>query len=137
MQGSRKFALALSILLALMTAIDFSSGAQALRLDADTGAVHAAAALWGIAAAFAGRRAASLFLVAVGLLFATDAFMGVTRGLFYLSFDAMRGAVAPLAKPDRYWASLPHLAIGAAALVAGLTYANRDARERRDGAPPA
>jgi hypothetical protein len=135
MYGARKLALALSILLAALAIFDFAVGAPALRLNADTGAVHAAAALWGLAAFFAGKKASSLFLVAVGLLLCTDAFMGMTRGAFYLSFDAMRGAVAPLGRPDRYIASATHLVLGAIALVAGLIFANRDARTQT-GAPP-
>ena len=47
MDGSRKLALALSILLAALAAFDFTVGSPALRLNADTGAAHAAAALWG------------------------------------------------------------------------------------------
>ena len=136
MQGSRKLALGLAIMLALLSAFDFAIGSQALRLTSDTGAVHAAAALWGLGAAFSGRKASNLFLVAVGLLLSTDAFMGLTRGTFYLSFDALRGAVEPLAKPARYWASLPSAVVGVLALVAGLIHANRDAK-RTTGLPPA
>ena len=136
MHGARKLALVLSALLAALAIFDFAVGAPALRLNTDTGAVHAAAALWGFGAVFAGKKASSLFLVAAGLLLATDAFMGVTRGAFYLSFDAMRGAVTPLGKPARYLASAPHLVLGVVALVAGLIFANRDARTRT-GAPPA
>ena len=129
MQGSQKLALGLSIVLALLAVFDFAFGASALRLNGDTGAVHAAAALWGFGAAFAGRKASNVFLVAVGLMLCTDAFMGATRGMFYLSFDALRGTVEPLAKPARYWASAPSAVLGVFALVAGLIHANRDAKQ--------
>ena len=136
MDGSRKLALALSILLAALAAFDFTVGSPALRLNADTGAAHAAAALWGAGAAYAGRRASSLFLVAIGLLFCTDAFMGATRGTFYLSYDALRGPVEAMARPARYMASATHGLIGAVALVAGLMFANAEAK-LNSGAPPA
>ena len=134
MQGSRKLTLGLSIVLALLAIFDFAFGAPALRLTGETGAVHAAAALWGFGAAFAGRKASNLFLVAIGLLLSTDAFMGLTRGMFYLSFDALRGTVEPLMKPARYWASLPSAVLGVFALVSGLIHANREAK--LDHRPP-
>jgi hypothetical protein len=134
MQGSRKLALGLSIVLALLSAFDFAIGAPALRLNSDTGAVHAAAAVLGLLCAGAGSRASNLFLVAAGLLFCTDAFMGATRGLFYLSFDALRGSVEPLAKPARYLASAPSAFLGVFALVTGLIHANREAK--RNMTPP-
>ena len=136
MQGSRKITLGLAIVLALLSAFDFAVGVPALRLNADTGAVHAAAAIWGVAAAFSGRRASNVFLVAAGLMFCADAFMGATRGLYYLSFEAMRGAAEPLASPARYWASLPSAALGLVALVNGFVNAGRDAKARPQGAPP-
>jgi hypothetical protein len=137
MDGSRKLAFALSAVLALLTVFDFTIGAPALRLNSDTGAVHAALAIWGLLAAASGARASNLFLVAAGLLLATDAFMGFTRGIFYLSFDAVRGAVEPLARPARYWGSALHAILGAVALVAGLAAANRQAKATSRNAPPA
>jgi hypothetical protein len=136
MQASRKLTLVLALVLAAMAVFDFAVGAPALRLTTDTGAVQAAAAVLGLACVAIGSRACNVYLVSVGLLFGTDAFMGFTRGLFYLSFDALRGAVEPLPRPARFIASLPHLVLGVVALVAGLRFANAEARERRDGAPP-
>ena len=125
----------MSVVLAALAIFDFAIGAPALRLTADTGAVHAAAAVWGAIAAFAGRRASNLFLSAIGLLFCVDAFMQATRGLSYLSFDAMRGMLQPMEKPARYVACLPSAALGLFALIVGLVHANREARMDR-GAPP-
>jgi hypothetical protein len=135
MQASRKLTLALAVLLAALAAFDFAIGAPALRLNMDTGAVYAAAAVVGFVCVGLGARACNVYLVSVGLLFCIDAFMGVTRGLFYLSFEALRGAVQPLTGPARYIASAPNLLIGLVALIAGLSFANADARKRTDRAP--
>ncbi|MDE2361931.1 MAG: hypothetical protein KGM42_04565 [Hyphomicrobiales bacterium] len=134
MQGSRKLTLGLSGLLAALAIFDFAIGAPGARLNADAGAVHAAAAVLGFVCFGLGARACNVYLVGAGLLFCTDAFMGVSRGLFYLSFEAMRGNVEPLGKPARYLASAPSALIGVVALVAGLRFANADAR--RDRRPP-
>lgn len=140
MASSRKLTVALAVLLAAMAVFSFWSGyagpGAALRFNPDTGAVQAAAAILGLAAAAMGARACNVYLVSLGLLFCTDAFMGFTRGLFYLSFEAMRGDVQPMARPDRYIASLPYLAVGAVALIAGFVNANREAQERNNVAPP-
>lgn len=135
MQGSRRLALGMSVVLAALAIFDLTVGAPTLRLTTDTGVVHAAAAVWGLIAAFAGRRASNLFLSAVGLLLCVDAFMQATRGLSYLSFDAMRGVLQPMDRPARYIACLPSAALGAFALVSGLVHANRDAKQNL-GAPP-
>lgn len=140
MAGSRRWALGFAIALAAMAALGFASGAQGfgsvVRINADTAAVHAAAALWGFIAAYMGRRASNLFLVAIGVLFLADAFMGYTRGAFYLSFEAMRGATQPMPRPDRLMAVLPHALLGLAALVLGLRSANAEAKERDRRPPP-
>ena len=135
MQGSRRLALGLSVVLALMAVFDLALGAPALRLNTDTGVVHVAAAAWGFFSAFSGKRASNLFRTAIGLLFFVDAFMQATRGLSYLSFDAMRGTLTPMDKPARYVACLPSAALGVFALVGGLVHANRDAKQNA-GAPP-
>ena len=134
MTGSRKLALVVASVLAVLAALGFASGENgfgaALRLNTDTASVQAPAALFGFIAARMGRKATDLFLVAVGLLLAADAFMGATRGTFYLSFASLRGAVEPLAKPARYIAILPHAILGLVALVAGLRSANAEAARR-------
>lgn len=139
MTGSRKLAFILAAALAVLAALGFLSGENGfgapLRLNTDTAAVQAPAALFGFIAARMGRRASDLFLVAVGLLLSVDAFMGATRGTFYLSFASLRGTVEPLARPARYIAVLPHALLGIVALIAGLRSANEAAAQRRD-APP-
>ena len=135
MQGSRRLALGFSVVLAALAIFDLAVGAPSLRLNTDTGVVHAAAAVWGVIAAFAGRRASNVFLPSVGLLLCVDAFMQATRGLSYLSFDAMRGTLQPMDRPARFVACLPSAALGIFALVSGLVHANRDAKQNRD-APP-
>lgn len=139
MTGSRKLAFILAAALAALAALGFISGENGfgapLRLNTDTASVQAPAALFGFIAARVGRRASDLFLVAVGLLLSVDAFMGATRGTFYLSFAALRGTVEPLAKPARYIAILPHALLGIVALFAGLRSANDAAKTRHD-APP-
>lgn len=139
MTGSRRLALILAAALAVLAALGFVSGQNGfgapLRLNTDSAAVQAGAALFGVIAARLGRRASDLFLVAVGLLLCVDAFMGATRGTFYLSFASLRGAVEPFAKPARYVAVLPHALLGIAALIAGLRSANDAAKTRQD-APP-
>ncbi len=140
MTGSRKLAVVVATILAVLAALGFVSGENgfgaALRLNTDTASVQAPAALFGFIAARMGRKASDLYLVAVGLLLSVDAFMGATRGTFYLSFASLRGTVEPLAKPARYIAILPHAVLGLVALAAGLRSANAAAAQRRD-APPA
>ena len=139
MTGSQKLAHIIAAILVVMATLGFASGhdgfGAALRLNTDTAAVHAPAALFGFIAARMGRRAADLYLVAVGLLLAADAFAGATRGMFYLSFASLRGTVEPLARPARYFAVLPHAVLGVIALVAGLRSANAAAAQRRDLPP--
>lgn len=135
MQTSQKFATAIALALAALAVVDFTIGVPSLRLNTDTGAIHAAGALCGFVCVYAGRRMSNLFLAGAGLLLFADAFQGATRGTFYLSFDALRGAVTPLDRPARFIAAAPHGIIGAVALVAGLMFANRDAKDDRR-APP-
>ncbi|HMN73091.1 MAG TPA: hypothetical protein PKA55_14600 [Rhodoblastus sp.] len=139
MTGSQRLALIIAAALALLAALGFASGHDGfgapLRLNTDTAAVQAPAALFGFIAARMGRRASDLFLVAVGLLLVADAFAGATRGMFYLSFASLRGTVEPLARPARYIATLPHAVLGIVALVAGLRSANAAAAQRRDLPP--
>ena len=105
MTGSRRLALVIASALAVLAALGFASGENgfgaALRLNTDTASVQAPAALFGFIAARMGRKASDLYLVAVGLLLSVDAFMGATRGTFYLSFASRRGTVEPIAKPAR------------------------------------
>ncbi len=139
MTGSRRLALVIASALAVLAALGFASGENgfgaALRLNTDTASVQAPAALFGFIAARMGRKASDLYLVAVGLLLSVDAFMGATRGTFYLSFASLRGTVEPLAKPARYIAILPHAILGIVALVAGLRSANAAAAQRQDLPP--
>ncbi len=140
MTGSRRLALIFAALLAVLAALSLASGPGGFgapyRLNADTAAVHAAGAVWGLIAARMGSRASNVFLVALGLAFCTDAFMGFTRGVFYLSFDAMREQAQPMPRPDRLAAVAVHALLGAIALIAGLRYANADARRAGKDAPP-
>ncbi|HRY02993.1 MAG: hypothetical protein KDJ20_01270 [Hyphomicrobiales bacterium] len=139
MTGSQRLTLVVAAALAIMAALGFASGhggfGASMRLNTDTAAVYAPAALFGFVAARMGRRAADLYLVAVGLLLVADAFAGATRGIFYLSFESLRGTVTPMTKPARYIAVLPHAILGIVALVAGLRSANAAAAQRRDLPP--
>ncbi|MCB1535699.1 MAG: hypothetical protein KDJ44_13475 [Rhodoblastus sp.] len=139
MTGSQRLTLIIAIALAILAALGFASGhggfGAPLRLNTDTAAVLAPFALAGFIAARMGRRISDLFLVAIGLLLVADAFAGATRGMFYLSFESLRGTVSPMAKPARYIAVLPHAILGIVALVAGLRSANAAAAQRRDLPP--
>ena len=139
MTGSQRLTLIIAIALAILAALGFASGhggfGAPLRLNTDTAAVLAPFALAGFIAARMGRRISDLFLVAIGLLLVADAFAGATRGMFYLSFESLRGTVSPMAKPARYTAVLPHAILGIVALVAGLRSANAAAAQRRDLPP--
>lgn len=139
MEGSRRLAFIFAVVLAAMAALGFVSGAHGfgalMRINADTAAVHAGAAVWGFIAARMGRRASNLFLVSVGLLFLIDAFMGFTRGAFYLSFEAMRGELQPMTRADRFMAVAPHIVLGAIMLFTGLRHANAEARDEDRSGP--
>lgn len=136
MNESRKVALLVALALGLWGACALVFGAflAPFHVNPTKAAAELAAAAVGVAAFFAGPRYATLYLVAVGLLLLIDGFMGFTRGAFYLDFAALNAKVAPLVWPDRAIASSPHLLLGAAALCAGLIFANREAKLRDDSA---
>ncbi len=132
MNESRNVALIVALALGVWGAIAVAVGAALGPFHANPtkGSAELAAAAVGVVAYFAGRRISNVYLVGVGLLLLVDAFMGLTRGVFYLDFAALNGKVVPLVWPDRGLASLPHLIVGALAFYAGLAFANRDARAR-------
>lgn len=131
---SRKIVLLCAAVLGALAVAGFVPGlADLLHLNATKNTANLALALVAVGASFLGARVCNVFLVSLGLLLCIDAFMGMTRGLFYLDFAALGGEVIKPTGAARLLASLPHALLGAFALVQGLRLANRDARSHTRG----
>lgn len=94
-------------------------------LDLFDDALHVASALWALAAALISHRAARLFLLLFGAAYLGDGILGIFTGHGFLDFAIFTNtSLGPSFALPRLLANLPHIALGAVALVAGL----RDAR---------
>jgi hypothetical protein len=99
-------------------------------------AAFLALAFVGLAVRMADQRIGNVYLVGLGLLLLADAFMGLSRGVFYLDFIGLQTKVEPLQGAARLWASAADLIFGASALYYGLVIANREAKSRLDADAP-
>ena len=90
-------------------------------LDIFDDSLHLASALWALAAALISARAARLFLLIFGALYLADGAMGLAFGSGYLDFGIFTNGVLDLPFTFKIMANLPHIALGAGALVAGLS----------------
>lgn len=90
-------------------------------LDLYDDALHVASALWALAAALISQRAARFFLIVFGALYLGDGVFGFFTGYGYLDLGIFTNASAGMSFTlTRFLANLPHLALGAFALWAGL-----------------
>ncbi len=95
-------------------------------LDPFDDALHLASALWALAAGLISVRAARVFLILFGAAYLGDGIFGVFTGWGYLDFGIFTNASLGFSlSPLRIAANLPHIALGAVALVAGLVSARR------------
>jgi len=90
-------------------------------LDLFDDLLHLVSAVWALVAAILGVRASKLFLVIFGALYLGDGALGLLTGWGYLDFGIFVNASQGLSlKLFRVLANLPHIALGAVALGAGL-----------------
>lgn len=94
-------------------------------LDIFDDSLHLASALWALAAALISTRAAWLFLVIFGALYLADGLMGLAVGSGYLDFGIFTNGVLNLPFTFKIMANLPHIALGAGALIASLNWDRR------------
>lgn len=90
-------------------------------LDIFDDALHVASALWALAAALISQRAARSFLMIFGALYLGDGVFGFFTGYGYLDLGIFTNASEGMSFTlVRFLANLPHLALGAFALWAGV-----------------
>lgn len=94
-------------------------------LDIFDDALHLASALWALAAALTSHRASRLFLLLFGALYLGDGVLGLITGSGYLDFGIFTFGVQDFPMPFKILANLPHIGLGAIALVSGLLVARR------------
>lgn len=94
-------------------------------LDVFDDALHAASALWALAAALVSKAAARFFLIVFGALYLADGALGLATGSGFLDFGIFTNGVLDLPFGFRILANLPHIALGAGALLAGLLVERR------------
>lgn len=90
-------------------------------LDIFDDALHVASALWALGAALISHRAARMFLVIFGALYLGDGVFGMFTGYGFLDLGIFTNPSAGMSWTlPRFFANLPHLALGGIALWAGL-----------------
>jgi hypothetical protein len=89
-------------------------------LDIFDDALHAASALWALAAALISVRAARMFLLIFGPLYLLDGLMGLAVGSGYLDLGIFTNGVLDLPFTFKIMANAPHIALGGFALLMGL-----------------
>lgn len=92
-------------------------------LDPFDDGLHIASGLWALAAGWLGTKQSQIFLVVFGALYLGDGALGLATGWGYLDFGIFRFAsLGPSFTLLRFLANLPHIAMGAFALFAGLRF---------------
>ena len=89
-------------------------------LDIYDDALHAASALWALAAAVTSARAARMFLTLFGTLYFLDGLLGCFAGSGFLDLGILTWGWLDLPLSLKILSSLPHLALGGIALAVGL-----------------
>ena len=116
------------VVLALVAALNYIPGVTdedgvafgIFALDIFDDSLHAASALWAFVAAILSTRAARLFLLIFGALYLGDGTLGLITGSGYLDFGIFNNGVLDLPFGFKVMANLPHIGLGAIALVVGL-----------------
>jgi len=95
-------------------------------LDPFDDALHLASAIWALAAGIVSARAARIFLILFGAAYLGDGLFGIATGWGYLDFGIFTNAsIGPSLSLLRIAANLPHIGLGAVALVAGIAAVRR------------
>lgn len=89
-------------------------------LDLFDDSLHAASALWALCAAVVSARAARMFLLIFGALYLGDGTLGLITGSGYLDFGIFTNGIQNFSFGFKILANLPHIGLGAIALLAGL-----------------
>jgi len=95
-------------------------------LDIFDDSLHFVSAIWALVAAILSARAAWFFLVIFGALYLADGLMGLAVGSGYLDFGIFTNGVLNLPFTFKIMANLPHIALGAGALIASLSWEKRE-----------
>jgi len=85
-------------------------------------ALHLTSAAWALGAALISRSAAIVFLIIFGALYLSDGLMGLAIGSGYLDLGVVFYGVRDLPFAFKLLANLPHIALGAGALTAGMAW---------------
>nr|WP_107496981.1 hypothetical protein [Thalassobius sp. I31.1] len=92
-------------------------------LDLFDDSLHLASATWALGAAILGSRTSKVFLVIFGALYLGDGVFGFFTGYGYLDFGIFTNPSEGISLTVfRVLANLPHIALGAVALIAGLKF---------------
>ena len=94
-------------------------------LDIFDDSLHLVSALWALSAALISARAAWLFLLIFGALYLGDGLLGLATGSGYLDFGIFTNGVLNLPFTFKIMANIPHIALGAGALIASLPWEKR------------
>lgn len=130
----RKLCFAYALILAAVAAINYVPGLTdadglafgVFALDVFDDALHLASAIWALVAGALSRRAARTFLILFGAAYLGDGVFGILTGWGYLDFGIFTNpSLGPSLSPLRIAANLPHIGLGAVALVAGLISVRR------------
>lgn len=89
-------------------------------LDIYDDALHAASALWALAAAVISARAARTYLLLFGAIYLGDGLLGLATGAGYLDLGIFNYGFRPFDFTRNVLADIPHLALGGFALLIGL-----------------
>ena len=124
----RKIAFGYFVVLSLVAALNYIPGLTdangvafgIFALDIYDDALHAASALWALAAALISARAARLYLLLFGALYLADGLLGLVTGSGYLDLGIFTWGWQDLPFSFRILANGPHLALGGFALLMGL-----------------
>lgn len=124
----RKIAFGYFVVLSLVAALNYIPGLTdangvafgIFALDIYDDALHAASALWALAAALISARAARLYLLLFGALYLADGLLGLVTGSGYLDLGIFTWGWQDLPFSFKVLANGPHLALGGFALLMGL-----------------
>lgn len=134
MSFERKLCLVYAVVLLAAAAINYIPGLTddsglafgVFALDPFDDALHLASAIWALSAALISVRAARMFLILFGAAYLGDGIFGIFTGWGYLDFGIFTNeSLGPSLSLLRIAANLPHIGLGAVALIAGLVSARR------------
>mgnify|MGYP000394657068 CR=1 FL=1 len=89
-------------------------------LDLYDDALHLASAIWAGFATWKSAQAAKLFLSIFGFLYLLDGLLGLVTGSGYLDLGILNNGVLDLDFTFKLLANLPHIALGAVAVIFGV-----------------